>query len=78
MNLTTKEQKLIDWLARSETGMLLETQCVSSGFSKTINELLLKGLVTLEPHPTVKERTDPPVPATAVAILDAGRLLAKP
>ena len=66
--MTPKARKLLEWLRRTDSGMLLETQVVGSGMSRAIDELILARLVTLEDHPTVMERTDPPMPATAVVL----------
>ena len=70
--MSPKEKKLLDWLRRSEGGMLLESQVVGSGLSKALNELLLKQLVDLRPHPTVVTRSQPPLGVTAVVLLPAG------
>lgn len=70
--MSAKEQKLLEWLGRVEGGMLLESQVTSSGMSRALNDLILKGLVTLVEHPTVRERTSLPgvvVPATAVVLI---------
>lgn len=71
--LAAKARKLLAWLKRSEGGMLLESQIVASGLSRAIDELILARLVTLDAHPTVMERTTPPIPATAVVLTDAGK-----
>jgi hypothetical protein len=70
--LGAKARKLLEWLLRTD-GMLLESQVVASGMSRAIDDLILARLVTLEAHPTVKERTTPPIPATAIVLTDAGR-----
>jgi hypothetical protein len=67
IELPPKEKKLYEWVQR--TGTLLESQVVASGLSKALNELILRRLVTIDAHPTVMERTDPPVPAAAVVLL---------
>jgi hypothetical protein len=72
--MNAKEQKLLEWLRRSQDGMLLESQVVASGMSRTINDLILKGLVTIDAHPSVFERTSPPVPAAAVVLTSLGRV----
>jgi hypothetical protein len=64
--MNAKEQKLMDWLARSETGVLLESQVVSSGLNAALNSLLMAGKVTMMEHPTVRERSG--IPAAAVAL----------
>lgn len=66
--MNTKEQKLLDWLGRVEGNMLLESQVVGSGLSAALNELLLAGKVTIEPHPTVREGGSR-VPAAAVVLV---------
>jgi hypothetical protein len=59
-----KQQKLLEWIARVPTGVL-EVQIVSSGLSKTLDELLRAGLVTIVEHPTVREGK---IPASAVVL----------
>lgn len=66
--MTPKAQKLLEWLQRVDGGMLLESQVVSAGMSRAINDLILAGLATMDAHPTVRERTNPPVPASAVVL----------
>jgi len=71
--LAGKPRKLLEWLQRSEGGILLESQVVASGMSRAIDELILARLVTMEAHPTVLERTEPSIPAAAVVLTAAGR-----
>lgn len=71
--LAAKARKLLEWLKRVDGGTLLESQVVASGMSRAIDELILARLVTLDAHPTVKERTTPPIPATAVVLTNAGK-----
>lgn len=61
----TKEDKLLAWIARVPSGVL-ETQIVGSGYSKTLNNLLVAGKVDLTAHPTVKDRSG--VPACAAVL----------
>jgi hypothetical protein len=67
--MTPKEEKLLEWIKNTPSGMVLESQIVGSGLSKALNELLLKGLVELDAHPTVKDGNA----SACVAILCRGQ-----
>lgn len=60
-----KHAKLLVWIERSELGMILESQIVGSGMSKTLNDLLIARKVDIVAHPTVRDGN---APATAVIL----------
>lgn len=71
-NLSRSERKLLEWCART---LVLESQVVSSGLSRALNELLLKGAVRMIDHPTVREGKSRVVPASAVEATEIGRAM---
>lgn len=71
--MTPRHKKIIEWIGGSQSGMILESQIAASGLGRALNTLLMDGFVDIVPHPTVTERTSPPIPAAAVVLTQAGR-----
>lgn len=69
-DLNRSERKLLEWCSRT---LVLESQVVTSGLSRALNELLLKGAVRMVDHPTVREGASRMVPAAAVEATEIGK-----